>query len=150
MWTDTHLGSILGDKALSSQSGSNFRRKDHKSSSGFSSIAGKSVFLFLKTHVDDVPQTKLPRKRFRRIHGLPCCQSCSQSTDLNYCDRPEKGRKNVVVVAVHPGVVATRLSGWSSSNDMEECMPSLADLIGRLAMESTGTFLNFDGRIRAF
>jgi len=62
----------------------------------------------------------------------------------------QKQGKNVCAIMVHPGAVATKLSGWNFDEDLNECVTSLVDLIEEITMERSGEFMNFDGTPRAF
>jgi NAD(P)-dependent dehydrogenase (short-subunit alcohol dehydrogenase family) len=52
----------------------------------------------------------------------------------------------VIVVAVHPGWVATDMGGVSAPRTMDETLPELIRLIDGLTMDESGSFYNWDGK----
>jgi NAD(P)-dependent dehydrogenase (short-subunit alcohol dehydrogenase family) len=52
---------------------------------------------------------------------------------------------NIAVVAVAPGVVATRLTDFNFIDDIDEAMPGMFSVIEKVTMENTGDFINWDG-----
>ena len=60
------------------------------------------------------------------------------------------GTMNVRTLAVHPGYVATKMTGFYGEDDMETCMLSLVDLIERFGTEGgreipTGAYVKWNG-----
>jgi hypothetical protein len=51
---------------------------------------------------------------------------------------------------VHPGSVATKLSGWNFDDNLIECCTSLVSPIGGLTMERMGYFIDLMGSRERF
>lgn len=54
---------------------------------------------------------------------------------------------NITVVAVYPGYVPTKLSGFKSKNNMEECIKGVVTVIENVDIEQTGTFIDWKNEI---
>jgi NAD(P)-dependent dehydrogenase (short-subunit alcohol dehydrogenase family) len=53
---------------------------------------------------------------------------------------------NITVIALYPGHLATRMSNFSSSNDMETSITGVVDVIENVNIEQTGSYLNWEGK----
>jgi NAD(P)-dependent dehydrogenase (short-subunit alcohol dehydrogenase family) len=51
----------------------------------------------------------------------------------------------ITVVALYPGHLATRMSSYSSSNDMEESITGVVDVVENVNIGQSGSFLNWKG-----
>jgi NAD(P)-dependent dehydrogenase (short-subunit alcohol dehydrogenase family) len=63
----------------------------------------------------------------------------------------EKEGSNVLVLAVHPGWVATKMTGFYGEDDMNTCMAALADTIERFGTDQAddlpnGGYVRYDGK----
>ncbi|KAK3325072.1 hypothetical protein B0H66DRAFT_547347 [Apodospora peruviana] len=57
----------------------------------------------------------------------------------------------VLTLAVHPGYVATKMTGYYGEDDMETCMSSLVETIERLGKDiPTGSYVRWSGDIMAY
>ncbi|KAK5656993.1 hypothetical protein OQA88_3516 [Cercophora sp. LCS_1] len=65
-----------------------------------------------------------------------------------------KAGSNVVTLAVHPGYVATKMTGYYGEDNMETCMSSLAETIERFGTAVndvlSGSYVKWDGQPMAF
>jgi NAD(P)-dependent dehydrogenase (short-subunit alcohol dehydrogenase family) len=50
-------------------------------------------------------------------------------------DLAKSGSNSIQTLAVHPGYVATKMTGYHGEDDMETCMAGLCDLIERFGTE---------------
>jgi NAD(P)-dependent dehydrogenase (short-subunit alcohol dehydrogenase family) len=50
---------------------------------------------------------------------------------------------NIAVVALYPGHLATRMSNYNYSHDMDECIAGAVDVIEKIDMSQTGTYVNW-------
>ena len=55
------------------------------------------------------------------------------------------GSRGVIVVALHPGWVKTRMGGQSAPVSVEQCVAGEQRLFDKLAMSDSGHFFNYDG-----
>lgn len=65
---------------------------------------------------------------------------------MTRCMAADLKDSGVIVAAVHPGFVRTDMGGPGAHNEPEETVPSLAEVIDRLAIADTGGFYNWDGQ----
>jgi NAD(P)-dependent dehydrogenase (short-subunit alcohol dehydrogenase family) len=56
----------------------------------------------------------------------------------------QEGR-NIVVIAMEPGFVATRLTGWDYVDDMDTCIAGIIEVMEALKQENNERFLKCDG-----
>lgn len=68
----------------------------------------------------------------------------NQETQTIAQDLKSKGSK-IAVMAVSPGWVKTRLSGWLGDTDIDESINGMFAVIEKLSMEETGGFWNWNG-----
>ena len=59
-------------------------------------------------------------------------------------DLKSKGSK-IMVMAVSPGWVKTKLSGWLGDTDIDDAVDGMFSIIEKLTMEETGGFWNWTG-----
>ncbi|KAF2810713.1 NAD(P)-binding protein [Mytilinidion resinicola] len=57
----------------------------------------------------------------------------------------EKEGRNITVIAMEPGFVATRLTGWDYVDDMDTCIKGIVKVIIGLKHEDNARFLRWDG-----
>lgn len=70
-------------------------------------------------------------------------------------DLEKKGSSNIKTLAIHPGYVATKMTGYFGEDDMETCMSSLIGVIERFGTEDgvglpNGGFVRWDGEVMAY
>lgn len=53
----------------------------------------------------------------------------------------------ITVVALYPGHLATRMSNFSHSNDMEEAITGVVDVIENIDILQTGSYVNWKNEI---
>jgi NAD(P)-dependent dehydrogenase (short-subunit alcohol dehydrogenase family) len=52
---------------------------------------------------------------------------------------------NISVVALDPGYVATRMTNFRFRDDMDECITGIVNVLEKVSMNQTGTFLDWHG-----
>ncbi|KAK1830082.1 hypothetical protein QBC39DRAFT_354702 [Podospora conica] len=52
---------------------------------------------------------------------------------------------NIVVIALNPGYVATRITNLRFRDDMDECIAGIVKVLDSVGMDQTGTFLDWRG-----
>ncbi|KAF2457890.1 short chain dehydrogenase [Lineolata rhizophorae] len=57
-----------------------------------------------------------------------------------------KAGEPVVVVAMNPGFVATKMTNWTFEDDMDTCIAGLVRNIEGITKEQNGQFFNWDGK----
>jgi len=55
--------------------------------------------------------------------------------------------RGISVVAIHPGWVRTDMGGSSGLLSVEQSAKSIRELLGRVSIEDTGKFFNYDGTV---
>ena len=70
----------------------------------------------------------------------------NQQTASLAADFREKGI-NVVLVAVHPGRVPTRMSGGNGTDDLNESARGMIKIVEDLDVKSSGRYLKYDGSL---
>lgn len=70
-------------------------------------------------------------------------------------DLEKLGTTNIKTLAVHPGYVATKMTGYIGEDDMETCMSSLVKVIERFGTEAgkdlpNGGYVRWNGEIMAY
>jgi len=59
-------------------------------------------------------------------------------------DLRERGSK-VALMAISPGWVKTKLSGWEGTTDIEDSVDGMFSVLKKLTLEETGSFWNWTG-----
>ena len=54
------------------------------------------------------------------------------------------------VVLLHPGWVKTDMGGPNAETTLDESVVGLATVLGKVTPADTGSFINFDGSLRAW
>lgn len=62
----------------------------------------------------------------------------------------EKEGRNLTIVCMEPGFIATRLTGWDGVGDMDACIAGIVNVNDSLKHEDNGCFLKWDGSRIAF
>ena len=70
-------------------------------------------------------------------------------------DLAKLGKMTVLTLAVHPGFVPTKMTGFYGEDDMETCITSLAALIERFGTDEVreipnGGYVRWNGEIMAY
>lgn len=70
-------------------------------------------------------------------------------------DLEKLGTANIKTLAVHPGYVATKMTGYIGEDDMETCMSSLVQVIERFGTEAgkdlpNGGYVRWNGEVMAY
>lgn len=70
-------------------------------------------------------------------------------------DLEKAGTANIKTLAVHPGYVATKMTGYYGEDDMETCMSSLVKVIERFGTASgvdipNGGYVRWNGEIMSY
>jgi NAD(P)-dependent dehydrogenase (short-subunit alcohol dehydrogenase family) len=70
-------------------------------------------------------------------------------------DLGKLGTTNVQTLAVHPGYVATKMTGYYGEDDMETCMSGLVRLIERFGTDSgkdlpNGGYVKWSGEVMQY
>jgi len=58
----------------------------------------------------------------------------------------EKEGRNVTMVCLEPGFVATRLTGWDFTDDMDTCIAGIVKVIEGLTPKDSGAFVEWSGK----
>jgi len=58
--------------------------------------------------------------------------------------------KNIIVVSLDPGWVKTDLGGEHADLDVEESVTAMRNLLSRLTLKDSGTFIRYDGKMMAW
>lgn len=66
----------------------------------------------------------------------------TQSVDL------QKLGSNILTLAVHPGYVATKMTGFYGEDDMDECMEGLVNIVERFGQKGEEQRLNNGSYVR--
>jgi NAD(P)-dependent dehydrogenase (short-subunit alcohol dehydrogenase family) len=70
-------------------------------------------------------------------------------------DLDKLGTSNIQTLAVHPGYVATKMTGYYGEDDMETCMEGLVKLIERFGTElgkdiPNGGYVRWSGEVMPY
>ncbi|TLD24546.1 NAD(P)-binding protein [Venturia nashicola] len=79
----------------------------------------------------------------------------NQLTKNMAVDLEKSGKTNIKTLAVHPGYVATKMTGYIGEDDMETCMSSLVKVIERFGTEAgedlpNGGYVRWNGEVMAY
>ena len=79
----------------------------------------------------------------------------NQLTKNMAVDLTNLGVSNVLTLAIHPGYVATKMTGFYGEDDMETCMSSLVSTIERFGSPEgedipVGGYVKWDGSVMAY
>jgi NAD(P)-dependent dehydrogenase (short-subunit alcohol dehydrogenase family) len=66
---------------------------------------------------------------------------------LTRCLAGDLRADGVIVIALHPGWIQTDMGGVRARLTMEQAIPGMVNVIDNLAMEDSGTFLQYDGAV---
>ncbi|KAF1955679.1 short chain dehydrogenase [Byssothecium circinans] len=62
----------------------------------------------------------------------------------------KNSRCNIMAIAIDPGAVATRLSGWQGKIDLEQSVDGMYSVIDKVSAAETGTFWRWNGEQMPF
>jgi NAD(P)-dependent dehydrogenase (short-subunit alcohol dehydrogenase family) len=55
------------------------------------------------------------------------------------------GEDKIIFIALNPGYVATKLTGWKGEDDMETSVKGMVDIIDRVELSDSGLFFDYTG-----
>ncbi|KAK7742380.1 hypothetical protein SLS53_004525 [Cytospora paraplurivora] len=56
------------------------------------------------------------------------------------------GNDRIIFLALEPGYLPTRLTGWKGEDDMEKSIKGMVDIIERADYADTGNFYSYTGK----
>jgi len=72
-------------------------------------------------------------------------KAAANQVTVTFAREWEKEGRNLTIVCMEPGFIATRLTGWDGVDDMDTCIAGIVEVIDGLKHEDSGSFLKWDG-----
>lgn len=72
-------------------------------------------------------------------------KSAANQITVTFAREWEKEGRDITIICMEPGFIATRLTGWDGVDEMGACVAGIVKVIDGLKPEDSGSFLKWDG-----